>query len=67
MNIEILKPDVNESLSDFIISEGNKIRFGLGSVKNAAIRQLNLLFLQGKKAVNFLQYWISARELTCAP
>lgn len=48
MNIEILKPDVNESLSDFIISEGNKIRFGLGSVKNA-----------GDKAIESI---VSARE-----
>ncbi|MBM4053883.1 MAG: DNA polymerase III subunit alpha [Planctomycetes bacterium] len=48
MNIEILKPDINESHSDFTISEGNKIRFGLGSIKNV-----------GEKAIESI---ISARE-----
>lgn len=34
MGIEVLPPDVNESQSDFTISHENKIRFGLGAIKN---------------------------------
>ena len=33
MNIEILKPDINHSVTKFTV-EDNKIRFGLGSIKN---------------------------------
>ncbi len=32
--IEILPPDINESQNDFTISQGNKIRYGLGAIKN---------------------------------
>ncbi|HHT9111185.1 MAG TPA: DNA polymerase III subunit alpha [Candidatus Brocadiaceae bacterium] len=34
MGIEILPPDINESQNDFTISQGNKIRYGLGAIKN---------------------------------
>lgn len=34
LGIEILPPDVNESLTDFTVIDGNRIRFGLGAVKN---------------------------------
>jgi DNA polymerase-3 subunit alpha len=34
MNIDVLPPDINESQNDFTISQGNKIRFGLGAIKN---------------------------------
>ena len=33
LNIEILKPDINKSETKFTV-DGNKIRFGLGSIKN---------------------------------
>lgn len=33
LNIEILKPDINHSITRFTV-EDNKIRFGLGSIKN---------------------------------
>lgn len=36
LNIEILKPDINKSSTKFTV-EGNKIRFGLGSIKNVGI------------------------------
>ena len=36
LDIQILKPDINSSFKDFTV-EGNKIRFGLGSVKNVGI------------------------------
>ncbi len=34
LGIEILPPDINRSGLDFTIEEGNRIRFGLGAVKN---------------------------------
>ncbi|MCF6155023.1 MAG: DNA polymerase III subunit alpha [Candidatus Brocadia sp.] len=34
MSIDVLPPDINESQNDFTISSGNKIRFGLGAIKN---------------------------------
>ena len=34
LHIEILKPDINKSFTKFTVEEGNKIRFGLGSIKN---------------------------------
>ena len=36
LKIEILKPDINKSSTKFTV-EGNKIRFGLGSIKNVGI------------------------------
>ena len=36
LNIEILKPDINKSFTRFTV-ENNKIRFGLGSVKNVGV------------------------------
>ncbi|MBI2640590.1 MAG: DNA polymerase III subunit alpha, partial [Candidatus Sungbacteria bacterium] len=34
MGIEVLAPDINESLANFTMISSGKIRFGLGSVKN---------------------------------
>ena len=34
LNIEILKPDINESETRFTVDENGKIRFGMGSIKN---------------------------------
>ncbi len=34
LGIEILPPEVNESLTDFTVINGDRIRFGLGAVKN---------------------------------
>ena len=36
LNIEILKPDINKSFTRFTV-DGNKIRFGMGSIKNVGI------------------------------
>ena len=36
LNIEILKPDINKSFTRFTV-DGNKIRFGLGSIKNVGV------------------------------
>lgn len=34
MGIDVILPDINESQNDFTISDGNRIRFGLGAIKN---------------------------------
>ena len=34
MGIEVVPPNINESYNDFTIADGNKIRFGLGAIKN---------------------------------
>ena len=34
LHIEILKPAINKSATKFTVEDGNKIRFGLGSIKN---------------------------------
>lgn len=36
MNIEILPPDINKSELHFTIEDNNKIRFGIGAIKNAS-------------------------------
>ena len=36
LNIDILKPDINKSYTKFTV-DGDKIRFGLGSVKNVGV------------------------------
>ena len=37
MDIEVLPPDVNQSLSDFSVSSDKTIRFGLAAVKNIGV------------------------------
>ena len=34
MGIEVIPPNINESYNGFTIADGNKIRFGLGAIKN---------------------------------
>ena len=41
LNIQILKPDINKSRTKFTIDEDGKIRFGLGSIKNVGIQDVN--------------------------
>ena len=40
MGIEILNPDINESETKFTVSD-NKIRFGLGSIKNVGVSAID--------------------------
>ena len=42
LHIEILKPDINKSNSRFTV-DGNKIRFGLGSIKNVGTAVENIV------------------------
>lgn len=47
MNIEVLPPDVNESLIDFTATQG-KIRFGLAAVKNVGVGAIEAI-LEARK------------------
>ncbi len=42
LNIEILKPDINKSFTKFTAKD-DKIRFGLGSIKNVGIAPVNAI------------------------
>ncbi len=47
-NIEILKPSINESYTDFTVHD-DKIRFGLGSIKNVGKGAVNQIVEERKK------------------
>jgi DNA polymerase-3 subunit alpha len=48
MGIEILNPSINESETKFIVV-GNKIRFGLGSIKNVGTAVIDSIVLEREK------------------
>ena len=48
LNIDILKPDINESDTKFIV-KNNKIRFGLGTIKNVGIAAIDSIVEERKK------------------
>jgi len=41
MGIEVIPPNINESYNDFTIADGNKIRFGLGAIKNVGDKAID--------------------------
>lgn len=49
LSIEILKPDINKSGTKFTIDENNKIRFGLGSIKNVGIQPVEAIVKEREK------------------
>ena len=49
LNIEILKPDINKSFTKFTV-ENNKIRFGLGSVKNVGTKVVDSIVEEREKS-----------------
>lgn len=49
MGIELIPPDINESQDDFTISCGNKIRFGLGAIKNAGDKAIESIIQSREK------------------
>ncbi|KXK29481.1 MAG: DNA polymerase III alpha subunit [Candidatus Brocadia sinica] len=49
MSIDVLPPDINESQSDFTISSGNKIRFGLGAIKNVGDKAIESIVQSREK------------------
>lgn len=66
MNIEVLQPDINKSLSKFTV-DGNKIRFGLLAIKNVGSGIINTIVNTRKSKVfsTFIDFCqrIDAREL----
>ena len=55
MNIEILKPDINRSLTKFTV-DGGKIRFGLGSIKNVGIAVVDSIVAEREKNGPYLSF-----------
>ncbi len=49
MGVDVLPPDVNESQNDFTISQGNKIRFGLGAIKNVGDKAIESIIQSREK------------------
>lgn len=54
MGIEVLPPDINESVATFTVVEPKKIRFGLGAVKNVGTNIVNALIEERTQNGKFL-------------
>ena len=52
LKIEILKPDINKSMTKFTV-ENEKIRFGLGSIKNVGIAPVEAIIEERNKNGNY--------------
>lgn len=55
LGIQILKPDINMSFEKFTV-EGDKIRFGLGSIKNVGIVPVQNIVKERKEKGNFKNF-----------
>ncbi len=55
LNIEILKPSINKSYTKFTVNE-NKIRFGLGSVKNVGTTAVDTIVQEREKNGEFKSF-----------
>ena len=55
LGIEILKPDINRSYSKFTV-EDNKIRFGLGSIKNVGLQPVESIIEIRKESGDFTSF-----------
>lgn len=55
LNIEILKPSINKSNTKFTVN-GNKIRFGLGSVKNVGTSAIEIIVAERNKNGEFKNF-----------
>lgn len=51
--IGVLPPDINESQNDFTISQGNKIRFGLGAIKNVGDKAIESIIQSRDKGERY--------------
>ena len=49
LNIEILKPDINESETRFTVDKSGKIRFGMGSIKNVGTAAVDSIVEERRK------------------
>ena len=66
LNIEIMPPDVNESLTDFTVVGDRRIRFGLGAVKNVGEGAVAAIIEARSPAAPSVPWTISANGWTCA-
>ena len=55
IGVEILKPNINKSFTKFTV-EGNKIRFGLGSIKNVGIAAVDSITTERCKNGDFVDF-----------
>ena len=55
LNIEILKPSINKSYTKFTVNE-NKIRFGLGSIKNVGTAAVDTIVQEREKNGKFKSF-----------
>ena len=55
LNIEILKPDINQSFTKFTVNN-SKIRFGLGSIKNVGVGAVDLIVEERQKNGEFKNF-----------
>ena len=55
LNIEILKPDINESDTRFTV-KNNKIRFGLGTIKNVGVTAIDSIVKERNKNGAFTSF-----------
>jgi len=53
LGIEVLPPDVNESLSNFTVTDETHIRFGLNAIKNLGSDVIDLIIAQRKENGKF--------------
>jgi len=53
-NIEILPPDINQSLVNFTVVGGKAIRFGLAAVKNVGEKAIKSIIEERKRNSNFI-------------
>lgn len=53
MNIEILPPDINQSLVNFTVVGRKAIRFGLAAVKNVGEKAINAIIEERRRNSNF--------------
>jgi len=54
MNIEILPPDINQSLVNFTVVGGKAIRFGLAAVKNVGEKAIKSIIEERKRNTKFI-------------
>jgi DNA polymerase-3 subunit alpha len=54
MNIEILPPEINQSLVNFTVVDGKAIRFGLAAVKNVGEKAIKSIIEERKGNSNFI-------------
>ncbi|MBA7674995.1 DNA polymerase III subunit alpha [subsurface metagenome] len=54
MNIEILPPDINQSLVNFTVVGGKAIRFGLAAVKNVGEKAIKSIIEERKRNSSFI-------------